>query len=89
MVTTLENKPIASRVIDILENIAGTDQVRRDLDLELFDQHILDSLGMVELMVALADEFNMDISPAEIERAQWSTPRKIIADIERRISASR
>ncbi len=85
MTSTFQTKTTPSRVIDVLENIAGTDQVRRDLDLELFDQHILDSLGMVELMVALSDEFGIDISPAEIERTQWSTPRKIIADIERRI----
>ncbi len=85
MTSTFQTKTTPSRVIDVLENIAGTDQVRRDLDLELFDQHILDSLGMVELMVALSDEFGIDISPAEIERTQWSTPRKIIADMERRI----
>ncbi len=85
MTSTFQTKTTPFRVIDVLENIAGTDQVRRDLDLELFDQHILDSLGMVELMVALSDKFGIDISPAEIERAQWSTPRKIIADIERRI----
>ncbi len=74
-----------SKIVDILEHITGTDQVRKDLDLALFDLNILDSLGLVELMVALSDEFGVDISPAEVERDHWASPRKIIAYMENRI----
>ena len=74
-----------SKVIDILEQITGTDQVRHNPDLALFDDHILDSLGMVELMVALSEDFGVEISPAQIEREQWASPRKIIAYMENRI----
>jgi len=75
---------IESRVLDILANVTGIDQVRLDLDLALFDQGLLDSLGLVELMLALSDEFGIDISPAEIERQQWASPRKIIAYLQER-----
>ena len=74
-----------AKILSILERITGTNQVRRDLDLPLFDEGLLDSLGLVELMVALSDEFGIDISPAEIERSQWATPRKIIAYIQERL----
>ena len=76
-----------SRVLDILERITGTDQVWRDRDLDLFQQGLLDSLGLVELLVALSDEFNIDLSPAEIERAQWASPRKISAYLQERLEA--
>ncbi len=72
------------QILNVLERITGTDQVRRDLDIALFDQGLLDSLGMVELIVALSEELSIDISPAEIERDQWSTPRRIIAYLEQR-----
>ncbi len=75
----------AEKVLDELEHITGTDQVRKDLDLELFDDSILDSLGTVELMVALSESFGIDISPAEIDRSMWSTPRKIIYYIDNKI----
>ncbi len=75
------------RILDILERITGTDQVRRDLDVALFDQGLLDSLGMVELILALSEELGLDISPAEIEREQWATPRRIIAYLKQRASA--
>ncbi len=72
------------RIFDILERITGTDQVRRDPDIALFDQGILDSLGMVELILALSEELSIDISPAEIEREQWATPRRIMAYLVQR-----
>ena len=75
------------RILDVLERITGTDQVRRDLDIALFDQGLLDSLGMVELILALSEELGIDISPAEIERDQWATPRRIIAYLEQRSPA--
>jgi D-alanine--poly(phosphoribitol) ligase subunit 2 len=72
-------------VLTILERVTGTDQVRRNLDLALFDLDILDSLGTVELIVALSEKFGVEISPAEIERQQWASPRKIIAFMEGRV----
>jgi D-alanine--poly(phosphoribitol) ligase subunit 2 len=72
-------------VLNILERVTGTDQVRRNLDLALFDLDILDSLGTVELIVALSEKFGVEISPAEIERQQWASPRKIIAYMEGRV----
>jgi len=72
-------------VMSILERVTGTDQVRRNPDLALFDLDMLDSLGTVELIVALSEKFGVDISPAEIERQQWASPRKIIAYMEERV----
>lgn len=69
----------------VLERVAGTDQVRKNPDLALFEQDILDSFGMVQLMVELSETFGVDISPAEIEREQWASPRKIIAYMENRL----
>jgi len=72
-------------VMSILEQVTGTDQVRRNPDLALFDLDILDSLGTVELIVALSEKFGVEISPAEVERQQWASPRKIIAYMEERV----
>ena len=78
---------IDERVLEVLERITGTDQVRRDLDVALFERGLLDSLGMVELIIALSEELDIEISPAEIEREQWATPRRIIAYLEQRSPA--
>jgi D-alanine--poly(phosphoribitol) ligase subunit 2 len=72
-------------VLAELAKITENEEVRQNLDLALFDEAVLDSLGMVELIVALGELFHLDISPAQVDRQMWATPRKIIADIETRL----
>lgn len=76
---------VAESVLVALEKVTRTDQVRRNLDIELFEYDLLDSLGTVELMVLLSDGLGIDLSPAEIERDDWATPRRIVAFIEARV----
>ena len=78
---------VGDRVIGILADIVETGEVERNPDLALFDLGVLDSLKTVELMVALSEEFGVEISPAEFERAQWATPRRIVAFITSRLPA--
>lgn len=78
---------VAETVLRILSAIAETDEVRDNPDLRLFDLAVLDSLKTVELMVALSQEFGVEISPAEFEPEQWATPKRIVADVERRVGA--
>ncbi len=80
-----EQSAIQEKVLDILEKITGTDEVKKNLDLALFDEYVLDSLGLVQLVVELSQAFKIEIAPAEVEREQWSSPRKIIDNIEKRI----
>ena len=55
-------------------------------DILLYDLGLLDSFSTVELMVALGREFGIEISPAEIERNDWATPRRIVAFIEAKLT---
>ena len=72
------------RVLDLLEEICEDDMVREDLDLNLFEEDLLDSLAFTELLVAIEDEFGIVISPSEVERSDVETPAKIIALIRTR-----
>lgn len=81
MVSTIESK-----ILDILTDVTQTDEVQRNLDLALFDDGVLDSLGMVGLILSMSDEFGIKISPAEVDRNEWSSPRKIVAYIQRRMT---
>jgi D-alanine--poly(phosphoribitol) ligase subunit 2 len=72
-------------ILKELVEITGTDHVRADPDLALYEDGVLDSLGTIELIVALEKDFGLEISPAQIDRQMWATPRKIISYIEGRI----
>ena len=72
-------------VLRHLEIITGTDEVRKNLDIDLFGEHVLDSFGSVELIIALSESLGIELSPGQVDRQTWSTPRGIIADIEARL----
>ena len=76
-----------AKVLDVLAEVAETDEVRTNLDLALYDLQILDSMKTVQLIVALGQEMGVEISPAEFEREAWATPRKLIEDVLRRLAA--
>jgi D-alanine--poly(phosphoribitol) ligase subunit 2 len=79
---------VAERTIAILCEVAGDAEPRHDLDVPLFASGLLDSLGVVRLMVAFEEAFGVVVSPAELDREAWSTPRALIADIERRLGGT-
>jgi len=85
MSETVQTTPTATKVINALARVTETEQVRSSLDMPLFELGLLDSLGMVQLMIALSEDLQLEISPAEIERDQWATPRKIIEYVEQRV----
>jgi len=44
----------------------------------LFDSGRLDSLGIIELIVAIEDKFNIILDPAIVEKKDIDTPTKLI-----------
>ncbi len=75
---------VSEIVLKHLEKFTGTDQVRKDLNIELFGERLLDSLAAIELVLALSEEFDLDLSPGDIDRDEWATPQKIIDYFEAR-----
>ncbi len=75
------------KILEVLANTAETDEVRTNPDLALYDSQVLDSMKTVELIVAFSSELGVEISPAEFERENWATPRKLVADVLARMNA--
>ena len=78
---------ISDQVLDVLAEVAETDEVRTNPDLALYDLQILDSMKTVELIVALSRDLGVEVSPAEFERESWATPRKLVEDVLKRKGA--
>jgi D-alanine--poly(phosphoribitol) ligase subunit 2 len=76
---------IENTVLDILERITEKTELRENPDVALFDEHILDSFDLMLLIAELSEAFEVEISPAEVDRAAWATPRKIVAYLQARL----
>ncbi|MCB2354535.1 D-alanine--poly(phosphoribitol) ligase subunit DltC [Clostridium estertheticum] len=64
-------------IYNILEEITGED-LREESNENLFDTGRLDSLGIIELIVAIEDTFNIKLDPVIVGRKDIETPNKLI-----------
>jgi D-alanine--poly(phosphoribitol) ligase subunit 2 len=80
---------ISTEVLAVLADVLETREVYDAPDLPLYELDLLDSLRTVELMLALSERLGIEISPAEIDRKLWGSPRRIVEYVERRVESSR
>lgn len=73
------------KILDLLAEICETDEIKDDMETELFESDLLDSLGFAEFLVELEEQFDIVISPSEVERDDIDTPEKILQLIHSRI----
>lgn len=76
---------IEEKVLGMLEDICDDDAVREERDIDLFDAGLLDSMAAIELLVAIEEEFGVQIAPTAVDRDEMNTVNKIIHQIEVRL----
>lgn len=72
------------RILDILAELCADDIVKEDLDIDLREEGLIDSLDYIELLAQIEEEFGLVLSPSELTREEMSTPRKILKTISDR-----
>ena len=70
------------KVLELLAELCDDDSVKEDLDEDLFESGLLDSLAFAELLVEIEEEFGVTIAPSQVEREDINTANKIIALIK-------
>lgn len=73
------------KILDLLAEFCEDDVVRENLDADLFESDLLDSLAFAELLFGIEENFGVIIAPSEIERAEINTANKIIKLIKERM----
>lgn len=71
-----------NEILEMLCEVCEDDIVKEDLDINLFDTGLIDSLGVTTLIVEIEERFQISLSPTEIERSQMDTPNKLISLLE-------
>lgn len=69
------------RILDILAELCADDIVKEDLDIDLREEGLIDSLDYIELLAQIGEEFGLVLSPSELTREEMATPRMILKTI--------
>ena len=75
---------IKKQVLEMLEEICEDEVVREDLDINMKEEGLMDSLAFVEMLVKIEEIFGLSIAPTEVTYEEIDTPNKVISYIENR-----
>ena len=75
---------IKEQVLEVLEEICEDEVVREDLDINMKEEGLMDSLAFVEMLVKIEEIFGLSIAPTEVTYEEIDTPNKVISYIENR-----
>jgi D-alanine--poly(phosphoribitol) ligase subunit 2 len=70
------------KVLDIFEEVTGTDELREDLDLDIFEAGLLDSLGIIEVLLKIEEVFQIKLQPTDLERKDMATVNNLVSFLE-------
>ena len=85
MAKDLDKDEVARRLVDTIADICGDDIVRERRDMDLFAEGLLDSMGAIELLVAIEADFGVSIAPTAVPRDEMNTTDKIVAQVLKRL----
>ncbi|MEI6387691.1 MAG: D-alanine--poly(phosphoribitol) ligase subunit DltC [Spirochaetota bacterium] len=71
------------KILDLIVEMTKCEEIRQDLDVDLFKNGLLDSLGTIELLIELDQRFGILIEASELDRSEIATARKLLAFIAR------
>ena len=75
---------IKEQVLEMLEEICEDEVVREDLDINMKEEGLMDSLAFVEMLVKIEEIFGLTIAPTEVTYEEIDTPNKVVSYIENR-----
>lgn len=71
-------------VLDLLEELCESDEVKDNLDINFFQEGLLDSFGTVTLLIEIEERFGITVGISEFVREEWDTPNKVYRQLESR-----
>lgn len=66
------------KIIEIIERVSDFKNLKDNIEIDLLESEILDSLAFIELITALEEEFNIEIQPTQVEPNTWRNVEAIV-----------
>ena len=78
-------KTAKEKILDILEDICQDEVVKEEMDINLIEERLINSIDYIELLAAIEDEFDVVIAPSELTMEDMATPGKMVETITARL----
>ncbi|MGN1043636.1 MAG: D-alanine--poly(phosphoribitol) ligase subunit DltC [Acutalibacteraceae bacterium] len=72
--------------LEIMEEICETDEIKEDLNLDLFEAGFIDSLSTINIILLLEEKLGIELQPTDFEKKDITTVNNFIRFLETRCS---
>ena len=76
---------IRESVIEIFEEVLGSDEIRDNQDLDMFENEMLDSLAIIEVLLGIEDKLDLSLQPTDLGRKDMATVNNLVDFLKDRI----
>ena len=76
---------LQEKVIEIFEEVLGTDEIKEDLDLDMFENELLDSLAIIEVLLGIEEKLGLSLQPTDLERKDMATVNNLLAFLKTKL----
>ena len=66
------------KVLNILIEVTGNDDIAEERDTDLFEAGLLDSLGIIEVLLKIEEVFGLKLQPTDLERNDMATVNNLV-----------
>ena len=66
------------KIINIIAEVCENEEIKDNLDIDLIENEILDSLAFINLISRLEDEFDIEIQPTQVKPDTWRNINSIV-----------
>lgn len=66
------------KIIEIIERLSNYKNLKDNIEIDLLESDIIDSLTFIELITALEEEFNIEIQITQVKPETWRNINKIV-----------
>lgn len=73
------------KIIGIIERVTEYKELRKNIEIDLLENEILDSLAFIELINSLEEEFDIEIYPTQEEPKTWRKVENIIEMVKKKV----
>lgn len=70
------------KVLNIFIEVTGNDDIAEELDLDLFEAGLLDSLAIIEVLLQIEEVFGLKLQPTDLERSDMATVNNLVKFLE-------
>jgi D-alanine--poly(phosphoribitol) ligase subunit 2 len=72
------------KVLDVIAEACEDEAVKENPDIEIFEEGLLDSFGVVNLLMLITEKLGIDVAISEFDREEWRTPNLIVEKLEQK-----